>query len=142
IVLVGYTIPRFLQVYERLNAQIELPLPTRIVMDVSAFMRTYWPVLLSSTIAAAVSLRLWGQTASGAITLSRITLRIPIVGELCRKIALSRFSRYFASLHSAGLEMAPTLSLISRLIGNAYLTQRFEMAVERVMAGESLSRAL
>jgi type II secretory pathway component PulF len=142
IVLVGYTIPRFLQVYERLNAQIELPLPTRIVMSASDFMRTYWPVLVSSFITVAVSLRLWGQTESGAVRLSRASLQIPLVGELRRKIALSRFARYFASLHSAGLEMAPSLALVGRLIGNAYLAQRFDLAVQRVMAGESLSRAL
>jgi type II secretory pathway component PulF len=142
IVLVGYTIPRFLQVYERLNAQIELPAPTRIVMAASTFMRTYWPVILSSVITVAVGLRVWGQSGDGAVRLSRASLRIPVVGELRRKIAFSRFARYFASLHSAGLEMAPSLSLISRLIGNAYLSQRFDMAVQRVMAGESLSRAL
>ena len=124
IVLVGFTIPRFQQVYERLNAQIELPLPTRVVMMVSTFLRTYWTVIVTSVVAVAVSLRL------------------PLIGELRRKIALSRFARYFASLHSAGLEMAPSLSLVSRLIGNAYLSQRFELAVQRVMAGESLSRAL
>jgi type II secretory pathway component PulF len=142
IVLVGYTIPRFLQVYERLNAQIELPAPTRIVMATSTFMRTYWPVILSTVITVAVGLRLWGQTSDGAVRLSRASLKIPIVGELRRKIAFSRFARYFASLHSAGLEMAPSLSLISRLIGNAYLSQRFDLAVQRVMAGESVSRAL
>jgi type II secretory pathway component PulF len=142
IVLVGFTIPRFLQVYERLNAQIALPLPTRMVMMVSTFLRTYWTVIVSSLIAVTVSLRLWGQTASGAVRLSRASLRLPLVGELRRKIALSRFARYFASLHSAGLEMAPSLSLVGRLIGNAYLSQRFDLAVQRVMAGESLSRAL
>jgi type IV pilus assembly protein PilC len=142
IVLVGFTIPRFLQVYERLNAQIELPLPTRVVMMVSTFLRTYWTVIVTSVVAVAVSLRLWGQTESGAVRLSRASLRLPLIGELRRKIALSRFARYFASLHSAGLEMAPSLSLVGRLIGNAYLSQRFELAVQRVMAGESLSRAL
>jgi type IV pilus assembly protein PilC len=142
IVLVGFTIPRFLQVYERLNAQIELPLPTRMVMMVSTFLRTYWTVIVTSLVAVVVSLRLWGQTESGAVRLSRASLRLPLIGELRRKIALSRFARYFASLHSAGLEMAPSLSLVGRLIGNAYLSQRFELAVQRVMAGESLSRAL
>jgi type IV pilus assembly protein PilC len=142
IVLVGFTIPRFLQVYERLNAQIELPLPTRTVMAVSGLLRTYWPVMLSIVVSVVVSLRLWGQTDAGAVRISRALLRIPVIGELRRKIALSRFARYFASLHGAGLEMTPSLSLIGRLLGNAYLAQRFDMAVQRVMAGESLSRAL
>jgi type IV pilus assembly protein PilC len=64
------------------------------------------------------------------------------VGELRRKIALSRFARYFAALHSAGLEVAPSLSLVGKLTGSAYLAERFDRALQRVLAGESLSAAL
>ena len=142
VVLVGFTIPRFVTVYEQLNAQIELPLPTRIVMSSSLFLRTYWSVIVSGAIALIVSLRVYGQTPDGAVRLSRLSTRIPIVGELRRKIALSRFSHYFATLHGAGLEMAPSLSLVGKLIGNAYLAERFERALQRVLAGESLSKAL
>jgi type II secretory pathway component PulF len=141
-VLVGFTIPRFIQVYQQLNAQIELPLPTRMVMSVSVFLRTWWIVIVSSIGAGVVALRSYGRTPEGAVRLSRLVSRIPIVGELRRKIALSRFAHYFATLHGAGLEMAPSLSLVGRLIGSAYLAERFELALQRVLAGESLSKAL
>ena len=142
VVLVGFTIPRFIAVYERLNAQIELPLPTRMVMTASLIMRTYWPVILASIAAAFVALKMYSQTPHGGVKLARLAMRIPIVGELLRKIALSRFAHYFATLHDSGLEVAPSLTLIEKLIGNAYLAQQFNRAVQRVMAGESLSRAL
>jgi type II secretory pathway component PulF len=142
VVLVGFTIPRFIAVYERLNAQIELPLPTRVVMMTSSVIRTYWPVMVSSLVAAFVSLKVYSQTEAGGVRLSRLAMRVPIVGELLRKIALSRFAHYFSTLHESGLEVAPSLALIERLIGNAYLSQQFSRAVQRVMAGESLSRAL
>ena len=142
VVLVGFTIPRFMTVYERLNSDMVLPLPTRIVMATSTFVRSYWPVIVATLITAGVSLRLYGQTPEGAVRLSRLSLRIPVVGELRRKIALARFSHYFATLHESGLEVAPSLALVERLIGNAYLSQQFQRAVQRVMAGESLSRAL
>jgi type II secretory pathway component PulF len=141
-VLVGFTIPRFIQVYQQLNAQIELPLPTRMVMSVSLFLRTYWSLIVSLALAGIVVLRTYGRTQEGAIQLSRLVSRIPIVGELRRKIALSRFTHYFATLHGAGLEMAPSLSLVGKLIGSAYLAERFELALQRVLAGESLSKAL
>jgi type IV pilus assembly protein PilC len=141
-VLVGFTIPRFLAVYERLNAQIELPLPTRIVMNVSSLVRGYWPSLLTAMLSLLVALKVYGQTEEGAVRLSRLAGRIPIVGELMRKIALSRFAHYFATLHESGLEVAPSLALIQQLIGNAYLSQQFQRGVQRVMAGESLSGAL
>jgi type IV pilus assembly protein PilC len=142
IVLVTFTIPRFMTVYERLNAQIELPLPTRMVMTLSAIIRTWWPVMITGIITLFVSLKLYSQTPQGSVRLAHIVMRIPIVGELVRKIALSRFAHYFASLHDSGLEVAPSLSLIERLIGNAYLSKQFGRAVQRVLAGESLSRAL
>jgi type IV pilus assembly protein PilC len=142
VILVGFTIPRFLTVYERLNSDMVLPLPTRIVMGVSLFARTYWPSILTTFLTAGVALRIYGQTPEGAVVISRAVSRIPIIGELRRKIALSRFSHYFATLHESGLEVAPSLALIEKLIGNAYLAQEFRRAVQRVMAGESLSRAL
>jgi type II secretory pathway component PulF len=142
VVLVGFTIPRFMAVYERLNTQIPLPAPTRFVMSASALVRTYWPILVTSVAMLIVALRIYGQTPEGALRLARWRLRIPIVGELVRKIALSRFAHYFATLHESGLEVAPSLSLVTRLIGNAYLAQQFERAVQRVLAGESLARAL
>jgi type IV pilus assembly protein PilC len=142
VVLVVFTIPRFMAVYERLNAQIELPLPTRIVMGISSGLRTYWPVIISGLVVMFVSIRMYAQTPEGSVALTRTVMRIPIVGELLRKIALSRFAHYFATLHDSGLEVAPSLTLIEKLIGNAYLSQQFNRAVQRVMAGESLSHAL
>jgi type II secretory pathway component PulF len=142
VVLVSFTIPRFLAVYERLNADVELPLPTRFVMGVSLVIRTYWPIILTTMVSALVGLKLYSQSPEGAVAISRFVSRIPIVGELIRKIALSRFAHYFATLHESGLEVAPSLTLVGRLIGNAYLSRQFERAVQRVMAGESLSRAL
>ena len=142
VVLVGFTIPRFLAVYERLNTEMVLPLPTRMVMGVSFIIRTYWPVIVTLIATAGVGLRLYGQTPEGAIAISRLVSRIPIIGELRRKIALSRFAHFFATLHESGLEVAPSLALIEKLIGNAFIASQFRRAVQRVMAGESLSKAL
>jgi type IV pilus assembly protein PilC len=74
--------------------------------------------------------------------MARATLRIPVIGDSVRKMAFSRFAHYFGTLHEAGLEVVPTLTLMERVIGNAYLSHRFHFAVNRVIAGESLSRAL
>ena len=141
-VLVGFTIPRFLGVYERLNSEIPLPLPTRAVMALSSFVRGYWPVIVTAIMSAVVALKLYGQSPDGAVSLSRFVSRIPVIGELIRKVALARFAHYFATLHQSGLEVAPSLALVERLIGHPYLARQFNRAVQRVMAGETLSKAL
>ena len=142
IVLVGFTIPRFLQVYERLGTQIALPLPTRAVMAFSGVVRSYWSLILSALITSFVGLRMYVQTPAGGLQFDRFVLRLPLLGELVRKIVLSRFAHYFGTLHEAGLEVAPSLLLMERLIGNRYLSNQFHRAIDRVMAGDSLSRAL
>jgi type IV pilus assembly protein PilC len=141
-VLVGFTIPRFLQVYERLQAQIDLPLPTLVVMRVTGFLRAAWLAILAGIAAIYIAIRLQLQTLDGRARMQGWVLGIPIIGELARKIALSRFAHYFAALHESGLEVAPSLALVERLIGNEYLARRFHRAVDRVMSGESLSQAL
>jgi type IV pilus assembly protein PilC len=141
-VLVGFTIPRFLQVYERLQVQIDLPLPTLIVMRVTGFLRANWLAILAGIAAIYIAIQLQLQTLDGRARIQGWILRIPIIGELVRKIALSRFAHYFATLHESGLEVAPSMSLVERLIGNEYLARRFHRAVDRVMSGESLSHAL
>jgi type IV pilus assembly protein PilC len=141
-VLVGFTIPRFVRVYQGLSAQLQLPIPTRVVLGVATFFTTYWLVLLLAVAAGLIALQLQWQTETGALTMSRWSLRIPVLGELRRKLAFSRFAHFFGAFHEAGLEVAPSMALTENLIGNRYLARQFHRAVERVMAGESMSRAL
>ncbi len=142
VVLVGFTIPRFTQVYQRVNTNLQLPLPTRVVQAVGLFVADNWLVLLAAAAVLYILFRLRVQTAEGSVWWARLQLGLPVFGEVQRKVALSRFAHYFGTLHESGLEVAPSLSLMERVLGNAYLSQRFRRAVQRVMAGESLSRAL
>lgn len=141
-VLVGFTIPRFALVYQRVNAELQLPWPTRVVQGTAAFLSANWFIVVLAIIVLYLLYKLRVQEPDGSVWLSKVLLRIPVFGEAYRKVALSRFARYFGTMHEAGLEVAPALSLMERVIGNAYLSQRFRGAVARVMAGESLSRAL
>ncbi len=141
-VLVGFTIPNFARVYQRVNPDLQLPLPTRIVQTAGLFLAENWIILLAAAAVLYILFRLRVQTAEGSLWWSRFMLKVPILGEVQRKVALSRFAHYFGTLHESGLEVAPSLSLMQRVLGNPYLSERFGAAVRRVMAGERLSRAL
>jgi type IV pilus assembly protein PilC len=141
-VLVSFTIPQIMKVYANLNLNIPLPLPTRIIMAVTGFIRTNWLAFVAGGIALVIAFRMQWETEDGRARIQGWLLGVPVVGELLRKIAFSRFAHYFATMHGAGLEVAPSMALIERLFGNEYLARRFHRAVERVMAGDSLSHAL
>jgi type II secretory pathway component PulF len=141
-VLVGFTIPRFTQVYQRVNTNLMLPLPTRVVQGVATFAAANGLVILAALVVLYLLYRLRVQEPGGLVWRDRWLLRVPVVGDVSRKLALSRFAHFFGSLHESGVEVAPSLALMERVIGNAYIAQRFRGAGSRVLAGDSLSRAL
>lgn len=141
-VLVGFTIPRFTQVYQRVNANLTLPLPTRVVQAVATFIAANGLVILAALVVLYLLYRLRVQEPRGMVWRDRWLLRLPVVGDVARKLALSRFAHFFGSLHESGVDVAPSLALIERVIGNAFIAERFRAAVSRVLAGDPLSRAL
>lgn len=141
-VLVGFTIPRFARVYASVNANLQLPLPTRVVQAVGTFIAANGLVILAALAVLYVLYRLRVQAPGGPEWRDRWLLKLPVVGDVSRKLALSRFAHFFGSLHESGVEVAPSLAVIERVIGNAYIAQRFRAAVSRVLAGDPLSRAL
>lgn len=141
-VLVGFTIPRFARVYASVNANLQLPLPTRVVQAVGTFIAANGLVILAALAVLYVLYRLRVQAPGGPEWRDRWLLKLPVVGDVSRKLALSRFAHFFGSLHESGVEVAPSLAIIERVIGNAYIAQRFRAAVSRVLAGDPLSRAL
>ena len=141
-VLVGFTIPRFARVYQSVNANLNLPLPTRVVQAVGTFVAANGLVILAALAVAGVLYKLRVQRPGGPEWRDGWLLKLPVVGDISRKLALSRFAHFFGSLHEAGVEVAPSLAVIERVIGNAYIARRFRTAVSRVLAGDPLSRAL
>jgi type II secretory pathway component PulF len=141
-VLVGFTIPRFTQVYQRVNANLTLPLPTRVVQGVATFVAANGLVILAALVVLSLLYRLRVQEPGGLVWRDRWLLRIPVVGDVSRKLALSRFAHFFGTLHESGVDVASSLALMERVIGNACIAQRLCGAGSRVLAGDSLSRGL
>jgi type II secretory pathway component PulF len=141
-VLVGFTIPRFTRVYQNVNANLALPLPTRVVQTVATFVASNALVILIALVVLYLLYRLRVQGPGGKVWRDRWLLRLPVAGDIARKLALSRFAHFFGSLHESGVEVAPSLAIIERVIGNAFIAERFHAAVSRVLAGDPLSRAL
>ncbi|MFO7692531.1 MAG: type II secretion system F family protein [Vicinamibacterales bacterium] len=141
-VLVGFTIPRFARVYQSVNANLDLPMPTRVVQAAGTFLAANSLIILAALVVAYVLYRLRVQAPGGPEWRDKWLLTLPVVGDVARKLALSRFAHFFGSLHAAGVEVAPSLAVVERVIGNAYIARRFRAAASRVLAGDPLSRAL
>lgn len=141
-VLVFFTVPRFTQIYQQVNLNLQMPLPTRIVQTVALFVTGNWLPIAIGLVVLYLLYRLRVQEPDGAVWRDGWLLRVPVIGDISRKLALSRFAHFYGTLHESGLDVAPSLTLMERVIGNAAIALRFRGAVARVLAGESLSRAL
>ena len=134
-----FVIPAFARVFAGFGA--ELPLMTRVLLGFSNFMIEYWPLLLTTAVAAAFAFRAWVATAAGRVSWDRLTLRLPIAGRILHKAALSRFARSFALGLRSGVPVMQALSNAAQTVDNVHVARRVEAMRENVERGESLLRA-
>jgi type IV pilus assembly protein PilC len=140
VLLMSFTLPKFVKLLLQFN--MELPAPTRIVVAASNIFLNYWfllPLIPAIPCAIYMAMR---RTRQGRLVLDRWKLRVPILGSLHRKIALSQFAHHFACLHAAGIDPLSSLKIVEELIDNMVIGSVIEHVRNGVAAGKSLSQQL
>ena len=131
-------IPAFARVYANFDA--DLPLMTQILISVSNFTLRFWPLILATIVGALLAFRLYIATPGGAYRWDRFKLRIPIMGKIMLKSALSRFSRSFALAGKSGVPVLQGLNVVAQTVDNKYIESRIEQMRDGVERGESILR--
>lgn len=139
-VIFTFVFPKLISILTGLNA--ELPLPTRIVIAVIGFFNKYLLLVIVVAVAAVVLLKIWGRTYSGRRVLDRLILSLPIIGDLSRKINLSRYLKTLATLYASGLSVDRTFSIASGVVQNAVISDALGLVTDSVMTGEGISHSM
>lgn len=140
VVMMVFVVPKFTDFYAGMGA--ELPLITRVVVTVSLFaQKNFWWGLTLVVVGTVVVSR-WRRTALGAATLDGWRLKMPLLGSIFHRMALSEFSRSLATLLAGGIPVVSALSASTRSVGNAYVRQRLESVPDSVREGDSLADSL
>jgi type IV pilus assembly protein PilC len=135
--LLWKVVPIFVSLFNGL--EVELPLPTRIVIALSNFVGSIYGLgILVFAILAGVALKIWYGTPQGRIVLDHVLLKIPMVGILLRKIAVARFTRTLGTLISSGVPILEGLDITARTSGNAVVERAITQTRKAVEAGRSL----
>lgn len=140
ILLATFVFPQFATVLNQSKGPI--PLPTRVLFFLSGLFRGYWWLLLLLIVIAAAAFWFWKRTPRGQARWDEFKLKIPVVGNLVRDIALSRFCHFFQILFSAGVDISQTLTIVEQLVGNSVLAEATHVVRNEVRAGNSLSGSL
>src|SRR5436305_3732151 len=140
IVMAIFVVPKFMVFFEHLDAQ--LPLITRIVLNVSSFANRNWPGLLVLVLGAVFSLRSWNRTEGGRLTIDRFRLKLPSLGPVLRRFALAEFCRSLSTLLSGGIPLVPAFEIAVTSVGNRFVRSRMEPTIQMVREGKPFHQAL
>jgi type IV pilus assembly protein PilC len=135
-----FIIPTFARMFSGFGA--ELPLPTKIVMGLSSFLRSYWWVLILSLIGTAVGLQRYYRTEQGHMNIDRFLLKVPVLGDVLRKGAVARFTRTLGTLISSGVPILTGLEITARTSGNRVIQAAIMAARASIREGETISAPL
>lgn len=140
IFLLSYVVPTIITIFQ--DNRLPLPLPTRILIAVSDFLHTWWLALGIGFIGLYPILRAIGETKKGRLVIDSFKLRIPIMGSLFKKQAISRFASTLSALLRSGLPMLDALGIIKEVVGNQVIANSVNEIAESVTAGQDLSAPL
>ena len=141
ILLLWKVVPVFATLF--VGLQVDLPLPTRIVIGLSNFIGSIFGFLiLVFFVGFAVALKVWYGTGKGRMAIDTVLLKLPLIGILLRKIAVARFTRTLGTLISSGVPILEGLDITARTAGNAVIEKALLHVRKSVEAGRTLADPL
>ena len=137
--LIGFVFPRILPLLK--SQTVPLPLPTRIIMAMSLFLRGHWVAMLAVVWILFGAYTLLRRVPAGRLFLDRMTLHLPVTGELIREVNMARFVTYLSLFYRTGVELILALTLVERMLTNRVVALAVGKARESIIGGSSLAAA-
>jgi type IV pilus assembly protein PilC len=140
VVLMVFVVP----VFEKLFAGIgqTLPLPTRIVIGISKIFKGYLPIVIAIVVVMVFALRKYYKTENGQRGIDGLMLKVPIFGELIRKVSVSRFARTLATLVTSGVPILESLNIVAGASGNKVVEEAILKGRTSISEGQTISQPL
>ncbi|HEX8273737.1 MAG TPA: type II secretion system F family protein [Longimicrobiaceae bacterium] len=139
-ILLWKVVPVFANIF--LDAGLALPAPTRVVLAVSSFLQSYILFMFVGAIAGAFLLRRYYKTEGGQLVIDRAMLKMPVLGALLRKSAVSRFTRTLGTLVSSGVSILEGLQITARTSGNRVIHDAVMASRASIAQGATISEPL
>ena len=133
-------VPTFAKLFQEFGGT--LPLPTRVVLVVSAILQHNFLYMVGLLIALSQGVRYARRTETGRYKIDKMLLRLPIFGNLLTKSAISRFSRTLGTLLSSGVAILDSLDITSKTAGNSVVKEAVNKARSRIAEGQTISDPL
>lgn len=133
-------IPTFKGIFDMLGG--ELPLPTKILIGISDFSRRWFLLIVGAMIVLIIAFKRIAITSKGKRKIDETLLKLPIMGDLIRKISVAKFCRTFSTLVSSGVPILAALDIVGSTSGNKVVEEAVLSAKKFVQEGEPISDPL
>lgn len=147
LVAMGVTIFLFVNVLPKITkafSSLKVTLPWYSVMlnDISAWLQSYWYFCIAFLVMGLVALQAWIRTPKGRYKWDRLIFTSPVIGPVIQRVCVSRFSKTLSTVLASGVRIVEALSLTRNVIGNAYLEEAVDAAIQSVQDGDKLAVSL
>src|SRR5713226_1559105 len=139
-ILLIYVIPVFAEMYGSMGKA--LPAPTQITINISNWVRAYFLYLVIVLVGIGVALSMYYKTENGRVTVDGIMLRMPVLGDLLRKVAVARFSQNMSILLTSGVPILDGLAITSKTAGNKVVEKAVMAARLSISQGKTVAEPL
>ena len=138
--MLTFVIPTFAAMFKEMGA--ELPLPTRIVIGLSEFVRGYFLLMLAGLVGCVFAVRAYYRTENGKSTIDALLLKVPVFGTIFRKVAVARFTRTLGTLVQSGVPILEGLRITASTAGNKVVEKAVLQCRVSVTEGKTLAEPL
>ena len=139
-VLLIYVIPVFAELYQGMGKA--LPVPTQMAINLSNWFTAYIVHIIGACALSIVAIRMYYKTDQGRLTIDRILLRLPVIGDLLRKVAVARFSQNMSILLSSGVPILDGLAITAKTAGNKVVENAIMITRISISQGKTVAEPL
>jgi type IV pilus assembly protein PilC len=140
VVLLTVVIPKFISFFSR--AGLTLPWPTRVCIGLHHFVADNWVFILLAGIVIGFALMAYLRTSVGRLVRDAIMLKLPLIGKVFQKAAMSRFGSIFSILQASGVSVLESMDILSGTIGNAAISKQLGRIRKLMAEGRGISAPL
>ncbi|MGH7827221.1 MAG: type II secretion system F family protein, partial [Candidatus Binatia bacterium] len=139
-ILMVFVIPVFAELYGSMGKA--LPAPTQITINISNWFRSNIIYIIGAIVGVVVAIRAYYKTPQGRMNIDRLLLRMPVMGDLLRKVAVARFSQNMGLLLSSGVPILDGLAITARTAGNKVVEKAIMDSRVSISQGKTVAEPL
>ncbi len=139
-ILITYIVPNITKVFA--DMERTLPLPTRLLIALSNFLRGYWWLVILGLVGLLFAFRAFIRSGKGRRRWDLLKLKAPIVGSVTQKVVLARFASTMASLLGSSVPLVTSMQIVQSIVNNELIAEVIDEAIERIRKGKSMASSL